>query len=320
MKAPAFWSGRRPGVAAQLLRPIGTIYGAVTARRMARKGERLGIPVIAIGNFTAGGAGKTPTAIALARHLIAKGRRPVFITRGYGGRLTGPVLGDPRHHGAVDVGDEPLLLARIAPTIMSADRAAGGRRAMQHGDIIILDDALQNPGLVKDITIAVIDADAGFGNGLCLPAGPLRAPVAAQAAHVDAVLFIGKGRFERPASLAAKPWFGGELVTSEADLAPLRGQPIIAFAGIGRPGKFFAHLKAAGLDIWSAHGFGDHHDFTEAELAALAKEAKASNAILLTTEKDLARIGSAKHCVSALPVSLEAPELMEWVLAQRCCE
>src|SRR5208283_4813921 len=181
-----FWAARKPGALARLLQPVGALYGAVAARRMRRPGARVGAPVVCVGNFVAGGAGKTPTALELARLLISDGRRVAFLSRGYGGaRRAEPLQVDPTLHSAAIVGDEPLLLARVAPCWVGPDRVRSARMAVEAGaDVLVLDDGLQNPALEKTLAFAVVDGEAGFGNGLCVPAGPLRAPLAAQAPMV----------------------------------------------------------------------------------------------------------------------------------------
>jgi tetraacyldisaccharide 4'-kinase len=313
VKAPAFWSRGAPGLLAHLLSPIGAIYGALTLRRMKRQGLRLDVPVIAIGNFTAGGAGKTPTAIAIGKALKERGHRPVFVTRGYGGSLAGPVLVDPARHKAADCGDEPLLLARTAPVIVSRDRAAGGKMASGLGDIVILDDALQNPDLVKDITIAVIDAGAGFGNGKVIPAGPLRAPFQVQLPFVDYVLIIGETGgtpFPFAVPVAHGKIHHGALLPDLAAIAALRGKRLFAFAGIGRPEKFFDHLRALGCDLAGTRTFADHHPYSAEEIAGILHQAKALGAVPVTTEKDAVRIAAGSN-IAVLPVSLEAPGLIE---------
>jgi len=193
MREPAFW-WRRAGLAASLLAPVGLVYGAIAARRMAAKGTAAGVPVLCVGNFTLGGAGKTPTVIALARMLADAGEHPYCLTRGYGGTLAGPKLVDPHNDLAAQVGDEALLLAHVAPTVVARDRVAGAAFARAQGaSLIIMDDGLQNASLAKDFTLAVIDARRGVGNRCIFPAGPLRAPLAAQLAKTDALLVVGEG-------------------------------------------------------------------------------------------------------------------------------
>ena len=195
MRAPHFWMKPRPTLLARLLQPTGWAYGRVTARRMREQGERAGAPTICVGNFTVGGAGKTPTALALARMLIGDGRRVAFLSRGYGGagpERTEPLLVDADTHNAAEVGDEPLLLAKLAQCWVGADRVRSARSAVEAGaDTLVLDDGLQNPGLIKDLSFAVVDGESGFGNGLCVPAGPLRAPLSAQLPFVRALIVLG---------------------------------------------------------------------------------------------------------------------------------
>jgi len=313
MRAPAFWHLPEPDAAAMALSPIGLIWGALSARRMKQPGQTASVPVICIGNFLAGGAGKTPTALACATLLRAKGLRPVFLSRGYGGsasRSGEPLRIDPFAHDAKVAGDEALLLARSAPTIVSADRVRGAARAAALGDVIVMDDGLQNPSLAKDFSVAVVDGETGVGNGLCIPAGPLRAPLEAQFSHVDAVIVIGPGeagdRLAGRASARGLPVFRATLMPDATAAARLAGQKVVAFAGIGRPEKFFATLEQAGADVCDAYSFGDHQMLDAANLASLRAAARRLNARLVTTEKDLARLTGAFECddIDVLPVTL----------------
>ncbi|MCA0422477.1 MAG: tetraacyldisaccharide 4'-kinase [Proteobacteria bacterium] len=319
MKAPDFWWDRSPGVLARLLLPFGALYGAITAHRMAGKGLEPAVPVICIGNFTAGGAGKTPTALALAEALMAHGERPVFLSRGYGGTEAGPLLVETGRHSAAEVGDEPLLLARLAPTIIARDRLAGAHAAVAAGaSLIIMDDGLQNPALQKDIAIAVVDGGAGFGNGLSVPAGPLRAPVRDQSRHVDALLAIGMGKGITEAvgvgAAAGKPVFRSNFSVDDAVADRLGGTRVLAFTGIGRPQKFFETLVDLYAKIEGAHPFPDHHAFTDAEATMLLEAAKARALLPVTTEKDLARLtgtparDALRQASFALPIRLPLPE------------
>jgi tetraacyldisaccharide 4'-kinase len=314
MREPAFW-WRSDGAAARLLAPVAAAYGFVTARRMARPGWRAGVPVLCIGNFTVGGSGKTPTAVAVAKLLTEAGRRPFFLSRGYGGALAGPVQVDAQ--GAADVGDEPLLLARVAPTIVARERPAGARAAIAGGaETIVMDDGWQNPSLAKDLVIAVLDGRRGIGNGRVFPAGPLRAPLASQLDHADALLVIGPpGSAAMPAIAAAQarrlPRFAGDLVPDPAAIARLAGVRVLAFAGIADPAKFFATLEANGIAAAVRRGFPDHHRYTPEEIARLVAEADAQRLTLTTTEKDLARLAgdpAARELAAravALPVTLK---------------
>lgn len=311
MRAPSWWQARLSPLAV-LLRPTSLIYGAIAARRMGKRGETAPLPVICIGNFTAGGAGKTPAALATAEILDAAGEYPAFLSRGYGGRLKGPVQ-VTASHGAADVGDEPLLLAEKAPVIVSRDRPAGARLAHEIGaTAVIMDDGLQNPSLVKDCAIAVVDGATGIGNGLPLPSGPLRAPMEAQWPAIDAVLVIGEGAagedVARQAERQGKRVFHAALVPDPTISGMLRNQRVLAFAGIGRPEKFFDTLRATGAILEASHAFPDHHPYTAQELARLRDEASRKELLLVTTEKDLARIAGADgttECFQALPVNLQ---------------
>jgi len=303
VKAPAFWSAP-PGVTARLLSPLGWIYGRAAAWRMDRPGQQAALPVVCIGNLTAGGAGKTPAALMLADALRARGERPFVVSRGYGGRLAGPVRVDPRTMVAADCGDEPLLLARHVPVIVSRDRAAGAALALAEGaTVALLDDGLQNPRLAKDFAIAVIDAEVGFGNGFCLPAGPLRAPLEAQMRHVDVLLSIG-ATVAPDLARWGKPVVAARIVPDPVAVAALVGRRLLAFAGIGRPEKFFATLARAGLDVAATRAFGDHHAFSVGEIAALRAEASAAGLTLVTTEKDAMRLPHHSEEIAVLPIAL----------------
>jgi tetraacyldisaccharide 4'-kinase len=305
MRDPAFWWTER-STAAALLAPAAACYGAIAARRMARPGYKAAAPVICVGNFTVGGAGKTPTAMALARLLLQWGRRPFFLSRGYGGRVAGPVRVDPAalpgagesRKGAwtaADVGDEPLLLANVAPTIVSRDRPTGVRAAIAGGaDAIIMDDGLQNPSVQKDFSVAVVDGRRGIGNGRIFPAGPLRAPLEVQLDHVDAVLVVGAAGPASHAIAAAQkrglPIFHGDLHAAPDAVAALAGKPVLAFAGIADPGKFFATLEAHGIAAAVRRPFPDHHPYAADEMAELVACAARDGLTLVTTEKDMARL------------------------------
>jgi tetraacyldisaccharide 4'-kinase len=313
MRAPRFWWEPSLSFQARLLRPAGALYTSIAARRMRRHGERADLPVICIGNFTAGGAGKTPTAAAVARLLDAAGESPAFLSRGYGGSLRGPaqVRAD---HTAFDVGDEPILLSGIAPTIVSGDRPAGARLAYEIGaTVVVMDDGLQNPSLIKDCAIAVVDGATGIGNGLPLPAGPLRAPMAWQWPKVDAVIVIGQGtpgrRIAEEAERRDKRVFEASLEPALEVAKSLKGKRVLAFAGIGRPEKFFETLRACGVVVEAARSFPDHHRYKAAELTALRREAAARGLQAVTTEKDLARVAAVKDAepwpdLMVLPVRL----------------
>jgi tetraacyldisaccharide 4'-kinase len=312
MREPAFW-WRHGGVASAMLVPFATIYGAVAARRLSRPGRNAGAPVVCIGNPTVGGAGKTPTALAVASMLQADGERPVLLSRGYGGQLAGPVIVDPTQHRALDVGDEPLLLARIATTVVARDRGKGAKAAIDAGaSVIVMDDGFQNPALAKEFSVLVVDGRRGIGNGRVIPAGPLRAPLGAQLDRAQAVVIVGGAAkdIEAEANARGLPMFGARLVPDASFVEALGGGRVLAFAGIGDPGKFFATLRDAGIAVAASRGFDDHHRYTAAQAQALCADADRDGLILVTTEKDLARMqGEAETAelalrAHALPVTL----------------
>ncbi len=318
MREPGFWWAPK-GLAAALLSPLGWLYGAVAARRMSLPGDDPGIPVVCIGNLTIGGTGKTPTAILIARMLKEAGLVPHFLSRGYGGRMPGPVAVDRAIHGAADVGDEPLLLAREAPAVVARDRTEGARLARDRGaGVVVMDDGFQNPSLAKDCSIVVVDARRGIGNGCVFPAGPLRAPLGAQLDRAHALVVVGEGDAAAPVAEAAArrnvPVLRARLVPDAAVLADLRGRPLLAFAGIGDPQKFFATLTGAGLDLRASLAFPDHHRYRRLEATELAERALREGLVPVTTEKDAARLAgdadvSALAAVArALPVTMVPDE------------
>jgi tetraacyldisaccharide 4'-kinase len=328
MRDPAFW-WQPAGIAQTLLAPAALCYGAIAGLRLSQRGRAAGIPVICVGNPTVGGAGKTPTALAVARLLLAAGKRPFFLTRGYGGEFAGPVLVDIATHRAVDVGDEPLLLARLAPTIVSRDRVAGAEAAQSAGaDVIVMDDGFQNPSLAKDLSILVVDGRRGIGNGKVLPAGPLRAPLAGQLDHAHALLVVGQITGAEPVLAAAEarglPVFHARLVPDPKALDALAGNKVFAFAGIGDPEKFFATLREARIDVQMRDAFPDHHPYRGADMLALMVRAEREGLVLATTEKDYVRLVGEPDAAALLdtlkvvPVTLavnEADEFRKMVLS-----
>ncbi|WP_426423040.1 tetraacyldisaccharide 4'-kinase [Bradyrhizobium genosp. A] len=294
MREPAFWYRPRSSKS-HLLSPLGALYGAITARRMARRGFDAGIPVLCVGNYHVGGAGKTPTVLALTKLLRDLGETPMVLSRGYGGRLHGPVMVDRMRHTATDIGDEPLMMVRDVPVAVARDRLDGVALAKSQGaTVILMDDGFQNPRIVKDASLIVIDSERGLGNGKVFPAGPLRAPLKAQLSRTDALVLIGDGHaaddVASEISARGKRVLRARLKPDAAAVAQLFGKPVFAFAGIGDPERFFRSLRASGIEVARTRPFADHHMFSRDELAALATDAQREQLILVTTEKDLARM------------------------------
>ena len=294
MREPAFWHRPRSWISL-LLSPLGALYGLIAARRLRREGLDAGIPVLCVGNYHMGGAGKTPTVLALTKLLRELGETPVVLSRGYGGELRGPVMVDPVRHTARDVGDEPLMLARTVPVAVARDRIDGVALAKsQAATVILMDDGFQNPAIAKDVSLIVIDGDRGVGNACVFPAGPLRAPLLPQLERTDALIVIGDGTAAAPVAAAVaaqnRPVLSAHLEAAGASVASLRGRRVLAFAGIGDPARFFNTLRASGIEVAAVRAFDDHHPFSDQEIAALIAEAKRSGLTLVTTEKDFARL------------------------------
>ena len=315
MRAPDFWHREPAGLIAELLSPVGAALDAAgRLRRAVVRPYRAPVPVICVGNLVAGGSGKTPVALSIAGRLAERGIANAIVMRGYGGRLAGPVRVDPRTHDAASVGDEALLAAEQTTCWIARDRAAGVRAAVAEGALaVVLDDGFQNPSVAKDFSLVVIDAAYGFGNGRLMPAGPLREHVAAGLARADAAIVLGDD--------APPPSVRGQIVL-RATLEPKSadrfvGAKLIAFAGIGRPEKFFATLRTLGADLAGTRAFPDHHPYRDAELAALRHEAASAGARLVTTRKDWVRLKSAQRDnIEVLNVTLrwDDPEALDALL------
>jgi tetraacyldisaccharide 4'-kinase len=298
MHEPAFWH-RPSSWISLLLTPLGAFYGLIAGYRLQRKGFDAGVPVLCVGNYHVGGAGKTPMVLALAKVLRGLGETPVVLSRGYGGQLRGPIKVDPERHVAADVGDEPLMLARTVPVVVARERIGGVALARSQGaSVILMDDGFQNPAIDKDASLIVIDGDRGLGNGLVFPAGPLRAPLSPQLDRTDALVVIGNGTAAAAVSAAiaarGKPVLSAHLAPDDASLAALAGKRVLAFAGIGDPLRFFRTVRLAGIEVAVERVFPDHHPFSKSEIETLLAEAKFVSLTLVTTEKDLARLREAR--------------------------
>ncbi|MGE3623328.1 MAG: tetraacyldisaccharide 4'-kinase [Bdellovibrionales bacterium] len=303
MKAPSFWY-RSYGLTAFALEPFSLLWRAGgLARKILSSPYDGQKPSICIGNISVGGTGKTPAALAVARVLQQAGARPVFVSRGYGGRERGPLRVDPSRHTAENVGDESLLLARTAPVWIGRDRVAAIKQAEAEGSHILLDDGLQNPNIRPDVSLIVVDGETGFGNGSLLPAGPLREKPEEVLSRIAGVILIGADR-QGIAKQVACPVLRASLEPRVPDDLPSE-KKFFAFAGIGRPEKFFASCREAGLELAGTASFADHHRFTHAEIEDLQRKAGRLKARLVTTEKDHVRLpDDMRASVSVLPVAL----------------
>lgn len=305
MRAPDFWYSDANESVAFVLRPLGWLYGFVGRTRAAMTVPfRAGVPVICVGNLTAGGTGKTPLAIAIGDRLKAKGLKVAFLSRGYGAEVPGAMVVDAAEDTATEVGDEPLMLAQHAMTVVSPDRPAGARLAVSRGaQVIVMDDGFQNPSLAKDLSFVVVDAAKGFGNGCLIPAGPLRERIEDGLARAAAVISMGEGHVVLPVE---KPLLKAQLLPLEEERARLAGKPVVAFAGIGQPKKFFATVESCGAVIEATREYPDHHVYSVEDLAELREAAARYDAALLTTEKDFLRLDPADRAgVSMLKVAAQ---------------
>ncbi len=320
MRAPEFWR-QTDSALARLLAPAGIAWAAAARfRRAIVRPYRAAVPVVCIGNLVAGGAGKTPVAIAAAQWYAAKGLAVHLLSRGYGGRLTGPHRVDPAVDRAADVGDEPLLLAARAPAWIARDRAAGARAAVAAGaQLVVMDDGFQNPSLAKTLSLLVVDGAQGFGNGRVMPAGPLRERIEDGLGRADAAVLIGRDTTGVAAMLGGRlPVLGARLVPGP-DAERYRGERVAAFAGIGRPEKFYATLRELGALVVATRDFPDHHRYAPEEVMGMVEHAAKRDAVLITTAKDAVRLPpGALNMVHVLPVELswEDPEAAGRILSR----
>lgn len=305
-RAPEFWWHRHPA-AGLALAPLGLVYGQVSGRLMARQGRMVEVPIICVGNLVVGGAGKTPTALEVASVCRKLKLNPGFLTRGYGGRERGPLCVSVGIHTAAEVGDEALLLAQFAPTVIAADRPSGAKLLAQLGaDVVVMDDGFQNASLRKDLSLVVIDSERGIGNGLVFPAGPLRAPLATQIRIADALIVLGEGaggRAVRIAARAGKPTL--RAASAPARKRGLKRRPYLAFSGIADPVKFHKSLAAAGATVGHTMSFPDHHVFTPADCDSILSEAKSRDLVPITTEKDRVRLNGCGDSAARLAAATE---------------
>ena len=323
LSAPKFW-WRRPGPASFALSPLGAIYGAVAEKRL-RDAPAVPppLPTICVGNPTVGGAGKTPTALAIGRAAIDAQHRPGFLTRGYGRSLSGTHVVDAARHGARDVGDEPLLLAALAPTVVATDRVEGAEFLKREGcDLIVMDDGFQSRALAPDLALLVVDGARGLGNGRVLPAGPLRAPLDAQLAFADALIVVDAGGGSHGANAVVEAAARADVDVLRAELSAvasnrLQGRDVVAFCGLGDPDRFVAMLERTGARVKARRDFPDHHPFDAGDLAELSDLAEQHAATLVTTAKDAARLKRRTDLVAPPHEVLEVEMVLEGEAATR---
>lgn len=317
LKPPSFWQ-QEASIYTRALSPLSCLYQMIGRKRYhGVTPQSINAPVVCVGNITVGGAGKTPVALAIARYFLQEGKAPVFLSRGYGGSMNGPMKVDPSIHSYKEVGDESLLLARVAPTWIAKDRVKGAESAVSKGaDVIIMDDGFQNPSLKKDISFLVVDGLFGFGNGKVFPAGPLRESIADAFSRADACVIVGEDQHK------IRQRIPSHLPVLSASLLPLQGddfmgEKVVAFAGIGNPRKFFATVESLGATLLKTCIFPDHYPYKGPEIQALISSAEKKQAIVMTTEKDWLRLPPLLQAkVICLPVSItwQQPEILERLL------
>lgn len=285
MKTPKYWQSN--SFTSKILSPLGFLYGLMTQLRLKLKSpHKVSIPVVCIGNITAGGTGKTPVSISIAKLLATEMYNPFFVSRGYGGKLQDVIVNNKKHT-AKDVGDEPLLLSKQAPVVVNANRYAAAQKAVEQGaDIIIMDDGFQNPSLHKDLSFLVFDGNYGIGNGKIIPSGPLRETLENGTKRADSIIILGKDKHDLAKRCGLPAFFGH----TEAVQTTINNQDVVAFAGIGHPQKFYHSLKQQGFNVVKTIDFPDHHFYTREELENIINEAKKLNAQIYTTSKDFVKI------------------------------
>jgi tetraacyldisaccharide 4'-kinase len=317
-KMPSFWRDRDAAQTARLLQPLSRVYSRIVTWRATQPAAvTADCPVICVGNFTLGGSGKTPSVQLVADLLKACGKQPAILLRGYGGTATGPLRVDIMQHNAKLVGDEALLHTHIAPTWVARDRAKGATAILAAGGCgcIVMDDGAQNPKLHKDLVINVIDGGIGFGNQHVFPAGPLREALTPALERTDAVIIIGDDKTHVASFLKNHPSFGRKPifqahVTAAESLDSLLKDTWLAFAGIGRPTKFYDTLRNYGFKLNGTYDFPDHHPYTGKDIKRLAQQAETLQSRLLTTTKDWVRIPAGyQHMVEFLPVRLHIEQI-----------
>ena len=318
---PDFWTTRGP-IGASLLPAACLWAGATMIRNLLARETHAALPVICVGNFSVGGTGKTPVSALLYDQLTARGHKPAILIRGYGGSARQPLWVDHSLHDAKEAGDEALMLAESRDVLVARDRIAGAVTIAATGkyDVILMDDGLQHPYIAKDFSIGVFDGNVGIGNGWLLPAGPLRVGFKSGVKTIDAAIINGADDTNIAARLPpAMPRYHGDLTADQSLIDSLNGHPVLAFAGIGRPNRFFTTLRNAGANLVHQLAFADHHLYSEVDLARLQEDASRLGATLMTTKKDWVRLpGEWRERISFLPVTLNLDhedELLDKIVA-----